>query len=233
MTAALAIFVKTPGHSPIKTRLAASLGAPAAIAFHRLAAQAVAETAQAACAHAPMLQAYWAVAENAALDDPLWRNLPQLWQGEGSLGERLHRVYATLLVRHERVLLVGVDAPQLTQELLLQACDALTDAATPCVIGEAHDGGFWLFGGRVPIAHEIWCGVRYSCADTARQLRAALRPLGAPASLPTLTDIDHAHDLPALAAALDTLPALLPAQQAVRRWLRALPAVAPRMQVLA
>ncbi|HET7558267.1 MAG TPA: DUF2064 domain-containing protein [Rhodanobacteraceae bacterium] len=216
MSTALAIFVKTPGHSPIKTRLAVSIGAPAAVEFHRLSAAAVAEVAGSADVD---LQAYWAVAENAALEDPPWRDLPRLWQGEGSLGERLNHVYTTLLARHERVLLVGADAPQLTRELLLQACEALHDPATPWVIGEARDGGFWLFGGRVPIAREVWCGVRYSCADTTQQLCAALHPPGTIARLPPLTDVDAAADLDALDATLAALPNPSPAQRRLRHWL--------------
>ncbi|TAN08246.1 MAG: glycosyltransferase [Rhodanobacteraceae bacterium] len=216
MTTALAIFVKTPGHSPVKTRLAASIGAQAAIEFHRLSARAVAEVAQSAGAG---LQPCWAIAEKAALDDPLWRGLPRLWQGEGGLGARLHRVYTTLLARHERVLLVGADAPQLTLGLLLRACDVLNRPATPWVIGNARDGGFWLFGGRRPIAHEMWCGVRYSCADTARQLCASLDPPGTIATLPVLADVDRAPDLDTLEDTLAALPSPLPAQRALRHWL--------------
>ncbi len=221
MTTALAIFVKTPGHSPLKTRLAATIGVPAATAFHRLAARAVAESAQAARACDPTLHAYWAVAESTALDAPPWRDLPQLWQGGGGLGERMHRVYAALLARHQRVLLVGADTPQLTAEQLLQARDALTGATTPFVMGEAHDGGFWLFGGRLPIAGEVWCGVRYSCAETALQFRTALRPLGALAALPRLTDVDRAADLDALEDTLAALPKPSPAQRELLHWLAA------------
>lgn len=221
MTTALAIFVKTPGHSPLKTRLAATIGAPAATAFHRLAARAVAESARAARAGDPTLHAYWAVAESAALGDPLWQGLPPLWQGEGGLGARMHHVYAALLARHERVLLVGADTPQLTPALLLRARDALTDPATPFVMGEASDGGFWLFGGRVPIGRELWCGVRYSCAETALQFRAALQPLGRLAALPRLTDVDRGADLDALDDALVALPVLLPAQRELQQWLAA------------
>jgi hypothetical protein len=42
----IAIFVKTPGHSPLKTRLAAGIGIDAAREFHMLAAQAVAAVAR-------------------------------------------------------------------------------------------------------------------------------------------------------------------------------------------
>jgi len=220
MSTALAIFVKTPGYSPIKTRLAATTGAAAATAFHRLAARAVVESAQAACARDPALHGYWAVAEGAALDHPLWQDLPRLWQGEeGGLGARMHRIYATLLARHARVLLVGADTPQLTPDLLLQARDALTATTTPFVMGEARDGGFWLFGGRAPIARDLWCAVRYSCAETARQFRAALRPLGGLAALPQLTDVDREADLDALDDTLAALPNPSPAQCELLHWL--------------
>ncbi|MGH8110394.1 MAG: TIGR04282 family arsenosugar biosynthesis glycosyltransferase [Rhodanobacteraceae bacterium] len=216
MTAALAIFVKTPGHSPVKTRLAAAIGPRAAIEFHGLAARAVEEVAGATL---DVLQAYWAVAEYAALDDPRWRDLPAVWQGEGSLGDRLHHIYASLRATHEIVLLVGADAPQITSVLLRRAINALQGNAD-FVLGEARDGGFWLFGGRVPIAGEVWRAVGYSRHDTAAQLRRALGMCDGKAVLPTLTDVDHAPDLDALADALSALPAPTPAQRALLHWLQ-------------
>ncbi|MGH8148191.1 MAG: TIGR04282 family arsenosugar biosynthesis glycosyltransferase [Rhodanobacteraceae bacterium] len=218
MTTALAIFVKTPGHSPIKTRLAATIGARSAIEFHRLAAQAVAEVAQATCDG--MLACQWAVAENAALEDPLWQGLPRVGQGEGNLGARLHYVYARLRTTHERVLLLGADTPQITPELLLCAIDALERGDVPFVLGPARDGGFWLFGGRAPIARESWCNVGYSRSDTAAQLRKALHMRDGLAVLPILTDVDSASDLAVLADALSALPAPTPAQRALMRWLQ-------------
>ncbi|MGH8147869.1 MAG: TIGR04282 family arsenosugar biosynthesis glycosyltransferase [Rhodanobacteraceae bacterium] len=216
MTAALAIFVKTPGHSPIKTRLAATLGARATIEFHRLAACAVAEVAQTVGAG---LQPYWAVAELTALDDLQWRSLPRIWQGEGALGDRLHYVYARLHRTHDHVLLVGADAPQLTSILLRRAIHAL-DGDARFVLGEARDGGFWLFGARAPIAGEVWRAVGYSRHDTAAQLRKALGMGDGGPVLPTLTDVDRASDLEGLADTLSALPTLTPAQHALLRWLQ-------------
>lgn len=215
MTAALAIFVKTPGLSPIKTRLAASIGARAAIEFHRLSAGAVAQVARSVGAG---LQPYWAVAESGGLGDPLWRDFPKVWQGEGGLGERLHRVYAALRARHGRVLLVGADAPQVTRVLLQRALDTLRDEPG-CIIGAARDGGFWLFGGNGPIAAETWTGVVYSRADTAMQLRHALGARVREAGLPALTDVDRADDLGVLAHELAWLPAPTPKQCTLMRWL--------------
>lgn len=218
-TAALAIFVKTPGHSPIKTRLGAAIGEEGALAFHRIAARAVMEIAHAARDSAGDPQPYWAVAEGEALDNPIWRDAPVLWQGEGGLGERLHRVYAELLARHDRVLLLGADAPQLTPDLVRAALLAASAPRTPFALGPAFDGGFWLFGGRAPVAREIWCNIVYSRPDTCTRLRAALAPSGV-AELPMLSDVDCAPDLALLAKALDRLPHPLPAQRELRTWLR-------------
>ena len=85
-TAGLAIFVKTPGVSPLKTRLAQAIGQDAAEAFHRLAAAAVADVAKQAQAAMPGLVAYWAVAEREALDAPIWRDLPCIARVHRPLG---------------------------------------------------------------------------------------------------------------------------------------------------
>jgi rSAM/selenodomain-associated transferase 1 len=230
MSTALAIFVKTPGLSPIKTRLAAGIGAEHAERFHALAANAVAAVARAAM---PLIEPYWAVAEPEALRHPRWDRLPVLCQGAGGLGQRLDTVCSALQARHGRVLLVGADSPQLTVDLLHRAVRVLDAAPTPVVIGRASDGGFWLFGTRVPVPASVWHKPSYSSAHTADQLLAALRPLGAPASLPTLTDVDRAEDLTALAEALQALPAPLPEQQALQTWLRGLPAAMSHKEISA
>ena len=46
MSIALAIFVKTPSLSPVKTRLAQSIGEDKAIAFYMLCLEAIKETAK-------------------------------------------------------------------------------------------------------------------------------------------------------------------------------------------
>jgi rSAM/selenodomain-associated transferase 1 len=216
MSAALAIFVKTPGHSPVKTRLAASIGQQRAEHFHRLAAAAVAAVARAAT---PAVQPCWAVAERDALDDLIWNALPTLWQGEGTLGARLHHVCASLQQRHGRVLLIGADAPQIRVDLLSAALEALDDPATPFVLAPAHDGGFWLFGTRQPVPEAAWMALRYSCVDTASMLIEALSSDGAIAPLPLLNDVDDGDDLASLIFDLKALPAPLPEQRELLDWL--------------
>ena len=217
MSAALAIFVKTPGLSPIKTRLAATIGAADAKRFHLLAAKAVAEVAKAT---QPDVVPHWAVAEAKGMESPLWRDFPRVWQGQGELGPRLHCVCSRLLASHDGVLLVGADAPQITAVLLRQALAALANPTTPFVLGCASDGGFWLFGTRKPIPAAAWHEPHYSCAATANELAAALAPLGLIATLPTLTDVDTGQDLVVLTTALAALADPVPAQQILREWLQ-------------
>jgi len=225
VSTALAIFVKTPGLSPLKTRLAADIGASAAEQFHRLAAAAVADVARAV---GDCLTPYWAVAERDALTPAHWPGFPRLWQGEGTLGDRLHTIYTALQARHRGVLLTGADVPQMTVDLLRQALDALQSASAPFVIGGAKDGGFWLFGGRQPLPAALWTGLRYSRTDTAAGLRRALAAHGTVTDVAALTDVDHAADLPALRAALAALGAPRPAQLHLRHWLTQL-AATPQM----
>jgi rSAM/selenodomain-associated transferase 1 len=219
MTPALAIFVKTPGLSPVKTRLATRIGSSEAIRFYMLAAAATAAVVR-SCEL--VLTAYWAVAETAPHARTTWQGFNQVGQGEGDLGARLHCVYSELQQRHGTVLLIGADSPQLTPSLLKHALAALDDPNQPFAIGRATDGGFWLFGGRQPIPRSVWDGVRYSQADTVIQLRGALAAFGGIATLPELTDVDDAADLPQLAAALSALHDPLPAQAELSSWVRAM-----------
>jgi len=219
VTTGLAIFVKTPGLSPVKTRLGAEIGRDEAVTFHRMAAAAVAGVARAA---GPALAPAWAVAEAEALGHPAWSGLPTIGQGEGGLGERMGRVYAALLARHGSVLLVGADSPQMSPALLRQAARAVTAGSAPYTIGPSEDGGFWLFGGRAAVPDRIWTGVEYSRHDTAGRFVAALAAEGVATSLPRLFDADTARELAAVREALGSLPDLVPEQVELLRWLKGL-----------
>jgi uncharacterized protein len=214
----IAIFVKTPGHSAVKTRLAAGIGAPAAEEWYRRAAAAVAAVAQrAAFEHGATV--YWAVAEAAALDHGAWSFLPRLPQGEGGLGARMGRVHAALVERHRTGVLLGADTPQIAAGLLGRALAWCEHPLPRHVLGPAHDGGFWLYAGNRVSPLAVWESVPYSEPDTAHNFRAAFKARPAWLELPTLTDVDSAGDLATMNAELASLPTLLPEQIALRTWL--------------
>jgi len=223
---ALAIFVKTPGHSPVKTRLAATRGTAFAEAFHQHAAAAVAEAAElaahAARARGDALQACWAVAEPAAMQASQWAGLARLEQGSGSLGERMAHVHAQLLALAPGALLVGADSPQMTPAVLLDACAWLARPGPRCVIGPARDGGFWLFGSNVAFPRSAWTSPAYGRDDTGAAFIAALSAARNAQwkHLPTLVDVDDAHDLAQLCGELDRIDGPPPRQAHLRRWLQ-------------
>ena len=215
---AIAIFVKTPGHSPVKTRLAERLGHALAEDWHRHAAAAVASVAlQVECAAKPVA-VYWAVAEDSAIDDPLWRHLPRIAQGAGGLGERLAKVHQSLIEAHGAVLLIGADSPQMSARDLEQACRWLLAPAPRSVIGMSEDGGFWIAGSNRPMATEAWTQVRYSAGETGRDMRASLLACGRCKTLRTLTVVDTADDLERVQRALKQLQAPTPEQSQLIAW---------------
>lgn len=220
--AALAIFVKTPGLSSIKTRLAASIGQERAEEFYRLAVEAIRAVAMAA--HAQFgLKPYWAVAEEHGLEHPMWSGLDQIRQGTGDLGTRLHTVYSELQQRHREVLLIGADSPQLPVAALRSAIATLQpsridDAGSDFVLGRTTDGGYYLFGGRRPVSQEIWEAVPYSVESTAEEFSRLLMPLGTIHELPALCDVDTVADLQRLGQLRDLNLDLLPEQVQVIEW---------------
>lgn len=222
MSAAIAIFVKTPGHSPIKTRLAADIGAPAAEDWYRRSVQAtlavVKQYVDAGCG-----PAFWAVAEEGALSDETWSSLPRIAQPEGGLGERMSAVYQCLLDEHGDVILIGADAPQLQAGELARAAKWLGAIDEErYALGTALDGGFWLFGGNRPLPLRTWTQVGYSQPDTAAQFRLSVGADRRWLDLGALRDVDAADDLPGVADALEALPDPLPEQRALARLSREL-----------
>ena len=225
MGCGVAIFVKTPSLSAVKTRLWPGIGRRNAEALYLSSAQAVASVSTQARDHGG-IEPYWAVAEDVALPAEAWRDLPHLPQGNGSLGERMAQVYARLRQTHNAAILIGADAPQLTAQALQRAAEWLSGSESRLAIGRAEDGGFWLFGGNASLDDRAWTRVRYSAPDTAAQFMHAMHGSGSWLELETLRDLDTADDIPYVHAELVALVAPTPAQQRLMCDLEALAGIA-------
>lgn len=205
---AAAVFVKTPGFSPLKTRLAAGLGTAAAEAFHRQATRCLQETlnkvADQITSSEISFTPFWAVAEESALGHPLWSGYQTIPQGTGRLGARMHSVYSRLLKQHDAVVLLGADSPQLPAGLLTQVIESF--ATSQFVLGPASDGGFFLLGGTGPIPLPLWERVPYSVPETFQHMREELTRLGELTATEPLTDVDVGEDLKSVLPALQTFP---------------------------
>ncbi|MDQ3556997.1 MAG: DUF2064 domain-containing protein [Gemmatimonadota bacterium] len=221
MSGAVAVWVKTPGLSPLKTRLARTVGTATAEEFYRRSADAVRAVVQRAADDLPgWLTPYWAVAE---AESDAWQGFATVRQGSGGLGERLSHVYDTLRARHPWVIFLGADAPQITAGVLKRAGEIAGKGRF--VLGPAEDGGFYVFAGGHPIPRAVWRDVAYSDAATLRELERGLRPLAPVDRLATSFDVDNAGELLRLRDELGRQAEILPEQRALAEWLtRSVPA---------
>lgn len=213
---AIAIFVKTPGYSAIKTRLAEKIGKEKAEEFFKLSLLAIEEVVlQLIKKSEGKVIAYWAISEPNASESDYWSGLPSLTQGNGNLGERLFSIQEQLKSHHENFYFIGADSPHISADKLWIAFNA---PAAKHVLGKTDDGGFYLYGSSTARDQDFWTGINYSCESTAQEL---INKLGADNFyfLPQTFDIDYQEDLQKLAALpIDT--DTLPAQKNVIEWAR-------------
>lgn len=151
MSTAVIVFAKAPVAGLAKTRLIPALGADGAAQLaerllHHTLQQVLAlpATHRELCV-TPTLHhpAFDRVRETAA--DRLQITL----QGDGDLGERMHRALSRVLAVHERAFLIGTDAPSLDTRRLEAACLALD--RHEAVFVPALDGGYALVGLTRPV----------------------------------------------------------------------------------
>jgi rSAM/selenodomain-associated transferase 1 len=194
MTTLLAMFAKFWQPGAVKTRLAASLGPVRAAAIHRLFVEtlvrrfdAVADERVIAFAPPEAVDAFQGIVGDR------WK-LAQ--QATGDLGRRMKAFFAQSLARYERVVLIGSDSPDLPNEYVTQAIEALE--SHDVVLGPATDGGYYLVGVARQLP-EIFDGIDWGTAQVWEQTLAHLRTVPRRwHELPGWYDIDHERSLHAL-----------------------------------
>jgi glycosyltransferase A (GT-A) superfamily protein (DUF2064 family) len=133
------------------------------------------------------------------LDLDGFRVVPQV---HGDLGTRLAAAFADAMADGPvPTLLIGMDTPQVTAELLTRcACLLESAGAGSAVLGTAPDGGWWALGLHSAEPAAVLASVPMSRDDTAVRTREALEATGLTVlDLPELTDIDHFPDALAVA----------------------------------
>jgi rSAM/selenodomain-associated transferase 1 len=200
MRRCLIIAAKEPQPGAVKTRLAASVGAEAALALYRCfladtiaLAEAMPGCRPAFSFHPPTAGEFFARLRPGALLLP---------QRGAHLGERMLSAFEQAgAAGYDRCVLIGSDIPGLPAAHVAQAFAALDEH--PAVLGPSDDGGYYLLGLRAPEPALLHGGIAWSTPEVARQTRAAAEAAGiALASAPPWYDIDTADDLRRLHADL-------------------------------
>ena len=187
----LLLIAKAPVPGRVKTRLCppATPVQAAAVAAAALADTVAALSATPAARRTIVLSGRYRVPDG-------WHASAQ--RGDG-LARRLANGFRDTALRGTASLLVGMDTPQVTPDLLAGAAAALQ--AFDAVLGPAADGGWWALGLREPSHAGALVGVPMSTEDTGARTLEALRGRGLRIGLlPELRDVDTADDAHAVAA---------------------------------
>ncbi|OIP45040.1 MAG: hypothetical protein COX17_03470 [Deltaproteobacteria bacterium CG23_combo_of_CG06-09_8_20_14_all_60_8] len=193
----LLVFTRLPVAGQVKTRLIPALGAAGAAALHRRLAERTLATARSFVGGRPTGLEVWYTGGNArAARGWLGDGAGYHRQPAGDLGRRLALAFAkSFATKARRVVLVGTDCPDLTEEILAQAFAGL--AMVDVVLGPAADGGYYLVG----LAREqpgLFVDIDWGTGLVLEQTRAAIARHGLSYQLlPCLADVDRPVDLAA------------------------------------
>jgi rSAM/selenodomain-associated transferase 1 len=186
---ALVVIAKAPVPGLAKTRLCPPLSGEQAAALARAALEdtLAAVLATRAARHVLVLDGE----PGAWLAD----GVELLAQRGGDLAARLADAFADV---GGPALLIGMDTPQLTPELLGEGLELLA-SGFEAVLGPSVDGGYWAIGLARP-DRSVFAGVPMSRPDTGVLQLRRLRELGLrTCSLPALRDVDRYEDAVAVA----------------------------------
>ncbi len=186
----LIVLAKQPRPGQVKTRLQSAFTPEQAA---DLAAAALTDTLRVVrCAGAPHRLLAWDGCA-AGWDD----GFEVVDQPAGTLNDRLSAAFAAAFARHpEPALLIGMDTPQVTPELLDTGW-----GGADAVLGLSEDGGFWAIGLRPGHPPGIFDGVPMSTDRTGAAQLARLTRLGLRVGLlPPLVDVDEPADVERVAA---------------------------------
>jgi uncharacterized protein len=194
----LIIFTRYPTPGKVKTRLIPAIGAEGAALLHRRMTGQVIDRSRTLQSDLPVTIAVHFDGDNyQQMSDWLGMDLIYQPQGEGDVGVRMARSFATACQQNCSAVLIGTDCPELTTEILAQAFELL-QSGRDLVLGGAVDGGYYLIGMR-DYHPELFVDIDWSTDRVLQQTIAIANHLNlAIGYLPTLTDIDRPEDLPIL-----------------------------------
>jgi len=184
----LVIFLRTPRLGRVKSRLAAGIGALAALRFYR----GVSDRLLRRMAGDRRWRCHVALTPD--------RDVGRVWprrvrvscrgQGHGDLGRRMARVFEEL--PRGPAVIIGSDIPSIMPSHIMAAFQAL--GRREAVFGPAQDGGYWLVGfrRRPRLPYRLFEGVRWSSEHALADTLAGLPRGMAIARLETLDDVDDA-----------------------------------------
>lgn len=185
----LILLTKLPEAGNVKSRLAAEIGAEqAATVYEKLLRHTLQQM--------KLCSAYSLIALEG--NPEIFTEKFGAWalepQHGADLGERMKAAFESAFSKkHEQVVLIGGDCPEISSEILESAFEKLN--ANDLVLGPSYDGGYYLIGLKQS-EPSLFENMQWSHERVLEKtLRRALNRGLSAALLPTLRDIDELADL--------------------------------------
>lgn len=173
MIPTIVLMLKAPVAGKVKTRLAAEIGAVAAVAAYR---QLVEHLGAGLPPEWPVEVHFSPREAEREMRGWLGERAAYYAQVPGDLGERLLAAASGAVARGaSAVFLIGGDCPGLDDEILRAAAAGLTKH--DAVLGPARDGGYYLLGIKL-VDHSLFHDIPWSTAEVAAKTRQRLRQVG-------------------------------------------------------
>ena len=186
----LIIFTRFPVPGKTKTRLISHLGADHAAQLQKEMTEHIVRHA---CRATARVEVRYTGGTLIQMQNWLGADLDYAEQGDGDLGERMERTFVEHFIKGApKVVIVGSDSPSNAWENMQAAFLALDDH--DCVIGPAHDGGYYSIGLKKP-APQLFCDIEWGSERVLDQTLQSAAGL-AVETLKPLYDIDQPYDIP-------------------------------------
>jgi len=183
----LIIFLRFPEWGRVKTRLAETVGPDKALMIYKELSEITLRFASRLPVPAYLFYENELPAEKERI--PSFHYLLQI---EGDLGEKIIHALKYVRERHQKIIIIGSDCPELMPSDIITTIDLLDQVNF--VLGPSEDGGYYLLGCR-EIVPEIFESISWSTSSVLRETVAKIESKGLSYSLlRTLTDIDTEED---------------------------------------
>ncbi|MEM1172311.1 MAG: TIGR04282 family arsenosugar biosynthesis glycosyltransferase [Cyanobacteria bacterium P01_H01_bin.35] len=191
----LIIFTRYPEPGKTKTRLIPALGAEGAANLQSKMTETTLIKANKLLKRMSLsIEIRFAGGNLQLMKNWLGSDLKYQEQGTGDLGERIIRAFESAFNQGMKyVVIIGIDCPSLTPEIMLQAFAKLTQS--DLIIGPATDGGYYLIGLKKFIP-ELFQGINWGTSVVLSKTVASAQKINLAIDyLPELSDIDRPEDL--------------------------------------
>ncbi len=195
MSETLIIYSRYPEPGKTKTRMISALGAEGAAELQRKMTEHTLTTAKKINSCRDInIEVHFTGGNEQLMSAWLGKDLQYIPQAAGDLGKRMNSSFERAFsLGSQRVVIIGIDCPDLDRDLLISAFDSLEKHEL--VLGVAEDGGYYLIG-LTKTTPQLFQNINWGTEQVLEQTKAIAQTLNLKTEyLTTLPDVDRPEDL--------------------------------------